>query len=74
MFEFNFMKSLEAIGGCFKLSFSCYGTPKLLHSTSKHSHNIFLDNYNLQGVRINNPENGIFIRRQGNAATKVTIK
>ena len=26
--------------------------------------------YNLQGVRVENPENGIFIRRQGNSVTK----
>ena len=25
--EFNFMKTLEAIGACFKFSFSRYGTP-----------------------------------------------
>jgi hypothetical protein len=30
--------------------------------------------YNLQGVRVSNPENGIYIRRQGNKATKVVIK
>ncbi|MGN0236508.1 MAG: hypothetical protein ACI4AK_00215 [Lepagella sp.] len=27
--------------------------------------------YNLQGIRVDNPENGIFIRRQGNKTTKV---
>ncbi|MCM1519578.1 MAG: hypothetical protein NC098_02205 [Lachnoclostridium sp.] len=30
--------------------------------------------YNLQGVRVENPSNGIFIRRQGNKATKVLVK
>lgn len=30
--------------------------------------------YNLQGVRVDNPENGLYIRRQGNTATKVLIK
>lgn len=30
--------------------------------------------YNLQGVRVANPENGIFIRRQGSKATKVLVK
>lgn len=30
--------------------------------------------FNLQGVRVANPENGIFIRRQGNKATKVLVK
>jgi hypothetical protein len=30
--------------------------------------------FNLQGVRVANPENGLFIRRQGNKATKVLVK
>ena len=30
-----------------------------------------IEYYNLQGVRVAEPENGIFIRRQGNKATKV---
>lgn len=30
--------------------------------------------YNLQGVRVANPENGLYIRRQGNKATKVLVK
>lgn len=30
--------------------------------------------YNLQGIRVNNPENGIYIRRQGNTVTKVLVK
>lgn len=29
--------------------------------------------YNLQGIRVANPENGIFIRRQGSKATKVIL-
>ncbi|MDE6564353.1 MAG: hypothetical protein K2L92_05950, partial [Muribaculaceae bacterium] len=29
--------------------------------------------YNLQGIRVENPENGIFIRRQGNKTTKVAL-
>ncbi len=29
--------------------------------------------YNLQGMRVANPANGIFIRRQGNKATKVRM-
>lgn len=27
--------------------------------------------YNLQGIRVNNPENGIFIRRQGDKTIKI---
>ena len=30
--------------------------------------------YNLQGVRVANPENGLYIRRQGNTVTKVFVK
>ena len=30
--------------------------------------------YNLQGVKVANPESGLYIRRQGNIATKVLIK
>lgn len=30
--------------------------------------------YNLSGVRVANPENGIYIRRQGNKVTKVLVK
>lgn len=30
--------------------------------------------FNMQGVRVENPENGIFIRRQGNKVSKVVVK
>ena len=30
--------------------------------------------YNLQGIRVENPQNGIFIRRQGNKVEKVLLK
>ena len=30
--------------------------------------------FNLQGVRVENPESGLYIRRQGNKATKVLVK
>ena len=30
--------------------------------------------FNLQGVRVSNPENCLFIRRQGNKFTKVILK
>lgn len=33
-----------------------------------------IEYYNLQGLRIENPSNGIFIRRQGNKVSKVFIK
>ncbi len=30
--------------------------------------------FNLQGIRVENPENGLYIRRQGNKVTKVLVK
>ncbi len=30
--------------------------------------------YNLQGIRVSNPQGGIFLRRQGNTVTKVLVK
>ena len=47
-------------------------------NTTTGTTNLVIDNndcaveyYNLQGVRVSNPENGIFIRRQGNKTIKV---
>lgn len=36
--------------------------------------NVPADYYDLRGVKVTNPENGIFIRRQGNKVTKVIIR
>lgn len=36
--------------------------------------NAAVEYFNLQGVRVANPENGLFIRRQGNNVSKVVIK
>ncbi len=30
--------------------------------------------FNLRGIRVENPENGLYIRRQGNKVTKVIVK
>lgn len=38
------------------------------------SENTPAEYYNLQGIRVNNPENGVYIRRQGNTVTKVLVK
>lgn len=38
------------------------------------SNNAPVEYFNLQGVRVAVPENGIYIRRQGNKATKVIVK
>ncbi|MDE6526009.1 MAG: hypothetical protein K2L75_02025, partial [Muribaculaceae bacterium] len=36
--------------------------------------NAEVEYYNLQGVRVANPESGLYIRRQGNTVTKVYVK
>ena len=36
--------------------------------------NAAVEYFNLQGVRVANPENGLYIRRQGNSVTKVLVK
>jgi hypothetical protein len=38
------------------------------------SENAPVEYYNLQGVRVVNPQNGLYIKRQGNKATKVLVK
>ena len=35
--------------------------------------NAAVEYYNLQGVKVVNPENGIFIKKQGNKVTKVVL-
>ncbi len=39
-----------------------------------HVDNVPAEYYNLQGIKVANPENGIFIRRQGNKAEKIYVK
>lgn len=36
--------------------------------------NVPVEYFNLQGVRVANPENGLYIRRQGNKVSKVIVK
>lgn len=36
--------------------------------------NAEVEYYNMQGVRVANPENGIYVRRQGNKVSKVIVK
>lgn len=38
------------------------------------ANNAPVEYYNLQGVRVANPTNGLYIRRQGSTATKVLIR
>lgn len=53
-------------------------TMKMIHGEVTGITDITVDSaeveyYNLQGIRVINPENGIFIRRQGNKVTKVIL-
>lgn len=41
---------------------------------SVNDENAPVEYYNLQGIRVDNPANGIFVRRQGNNVTKVVIR
>ena len=36
--------------------------------------NAVVEYFNLQGIRVENPANGLYIRRQGNNVTKVLVK
>lgn len=52
-------------------------TPKAasgISLTNADDENAPVEYFNLQGVRIENPANGVFIRRQGNKVTKVIIR
>ena len=42
--------------------------------TVDNNSNAPVEYYNLQGVRVSNPTGGLYIRRQGNTATKVLVK
>jgi hypothetical protein len=45
-----------------------------VNSVAVDSENAPVEYYNLQGVRVANPTQGLFIRRQGNTVSKVVIK
>ena len=42
--------------------------------TAKTEEQEFVKIYNLQGVRVENPANGLYIRVQGKKATKVLVR
>jgi hypothetical protein len=56
-----------------------FALPKALRPTTGISdinvdENAPVEYFNLQGVRVNNPASGLFIRRQGGKAQKVVVK
>lgn len=58
--------------GTFKITLSSDSNG--IESVSVADENAPVEYFNLQGVRVTNPENGLFIRRQGNTVSKVTVK
>ncbi len=74
--ELNFTK--PAIVGIFKnsvtvLDFEIPGMTGISNVTVA-DENAPVEYYNLQGVRVENPANGLYIKRQGKTATKVFVK
>jgi len=51
-----------------------YPTSGVKSVVAADNENAPVEYFNLQGVRVNNPANGLYIRRQGNQASKVLIK
>ncbi|MDE5554908.1 MAG: hypothetical protein K2J10_06970, partial [Muribaculaceae bacterium] len=45
-----------------------------IESVTNDNNDAPVEYFNLQGLRVNEPSNGIFIRRQGNKVTKVLVK
>lgn len=48
--------------------------PAGIDSVENDASNAPAEYYNMQGMKVNNPANGLYIRRQGNKVTKVLIK
>lgn len=53
--------------------FSVYTVPSGIEDVTISDENAPVEYYNLQGVRVENPSNGLYIRRQGSTATKVVM-
>lgn len=49
-------------------------TPTGIENVSADNTNAPVEYFNLQGIRVDNPAAGLYIRRQGNATTKVIVK
>ena len=83
-FYFDDYTTGEAFPGCADSKNSDKGwcKPEFYKNVTSGINDVIIDNndnapveyYNLQGVLVNNPENGIYIRRQGTKATKIVLK
>jgi hypothetical protein len=58
--------------GTIKLPESFVGVNDIIINNNDDTNNAPVEYYNLQGIRVTNPEHGIYIRRQGTHATKVS--
>ncbi len=50
------------------------GDTSAIGNVGVNEENAPVEYFNLQGIRVDNPENGLFIRRQGNKVSKVIIR
>ena len=72
--------SLEVLEDCIKYYVATDGWKKFVHigavsgiNDIQADSNAPVEYFNLQGVKVSNPENGIFIRRQGGKTSKVLM-
>ncbi|MDE6066171.1 MAG: hypothetical protein K2G27_05060 [Duncaniella sp.] len=59
-----------------KMDFTTYTFQKsgITDIEAEYDENAPVEYYNLQGIRVANPENGLYIRRQGNKVEKILVK
>lgn len=69
---------IDCVGGAYissiDVSYCASGGASIIIPTVNNDPNAPVEYYNLQGVKINNPSNGMYIRRQGSQTTKIIIK
>lgn len=56
------------------ITITCDKQPSGVEDVIDSDNNAPVEFFNLQGVRVENPENGLYIRRQGNKVSKVIIR
>ena len=68
------VRAANAMGGLGKTSEAVGGVSTGISDIEIDSANGEAEYFNLQGIRVDNPTNGIFIRRQGSKVEKVVIR
>jgi len=66
--------STNALDGFICFSFQFYNSQTGIEDIVVESDDAPVEYFNLQGVKVENPSNGIYIRRQGDKVTKVAIR